>query len=401
MAIEGFRALDFTSYHTDELPPLLAAGRGALASRALGGLGSLALRISDGAAWTYKPAGTTVALVAGDADAETAIVLAHDAWEGLVHDYESAPGLLYSSRARCERGNALQLVLWEPALRALYQGRPVYDSEETLLDRTGRELDTAHVFRTADDPAEMSHFLRTTGYLHVRRVFGFDEIEALLREARELQTTATPGDGASWWGKKSDGKEVLCRITRAMTRPHLAKLYGEPRVERLAKLGEPDVTATFGEGDGVTVIYKNPGVREGLSDLPWHRDCGLGGHSVMCPRVIGSVYLTQANPGNGDLVFLPGSWKSTCGYMDPDVLPMRAVRVLAEPGDVTIHYGDVMHAAPPPQRSDRAEYRVSAVLDFSRPDFRIHSGGQSYNEQLHRSPDGQVEHLGAVVKRSK
>ena len=166
------------------------------------------------------------------------------------------------------------------------------------------------------------------------------------------------------------------------------------------QLGEPDAVACPGEGDGVTVMYKNPSAVEGLSDLPWHRDCGLGGHSLMCPRVIASVYLTPANEATGDLVFLPGSQRSSCGYMDPDVLPMRAVRVAAEPGDVTIHYSDVMHAAPPPARSDLAEYRISAVTDYSRPDVRNHRGLHSYNEQLHVSGDGRVEHLADLAKRS-
>ena len=331
----------------------------------------------------------------GDADAETVITLDPDVWEGLVHDYESAPGLLYSGRAHCARGDAIQLVLWEPALRALYQGRPAYDSDEILRDREGRELDTAHVFRASDDAAEMAHFLRTTGYLHVRRVFDRNEIEGFLEEARELKAEARPGDRASWWAKRADGKEILCRVTRGASKPRLATLFGDPRVLRLVQLAEPDALASLGEGDGVTVIYKNPGVTDGLSDLPWHRDCGLGGHSLMCPRLIGSIYLTAANPGAGDLVFLPGSWKSSCGYMDSPVLPMRAVRVTTEPGDLTIHYGDVMHAAPPPTRTDLAEYRVSAITDYSRPDTVNHRGMQSYNEQLHRGNDGQVEHLTA------
>lgn len=400
MAIEGFRTLDFAAYHRDELPGLLRAGRGTLAARALGMLGSLAFRIPDGTSWTYMPAGAGIAVIEGDAKADTVIALDTDCWEGLVHDYESVPGLLYSSRLQCVRGDAMQLVHWEPALRALYQGRPPYDSAEVLLDRDGRELDTAHVFRATDDPEEMAHFIHTTGYLVVRRVFDSEEIAALLSEARELRAAAVPGDSASWWAKDSEGRQVVCRITRSMSKPHLASLYGDPRLVRLARLAEPDANAVYGEGDGVTLIFKNPAIREGLSDLPWHRDCGLGGHAIMCPRLVGSVYLTAANSGSGELVFLPGSWKASCGYMDPVVMPMRAVRLSAEPGDVTIHYGDVMHAAPAPSRTNLGEYRISAVLDFSRPNVRIHRGERSYNEQLHTRTDGYVEHLDTVVKRT-
>ena len=399
MTVPGFRALDFVAYHRDELPGMLAAGRAELAGKALGSLGSLAFRVADDA-FTYEPAGASVRLIEGDDRAETVVALDAEAWEGLAHDYESAPGLLYSGRVRCTRGDALQLVLWEPALRALYQGRPVYDPNLTLRDRRGDELDTGHVFRACDDPGDMAHFLRTAGYLVVRRVFDRAEVAGFLREAYELHAEARPGDGASWWAKRGDGREILCRVTKGRTKPLLAALHGDPRVLRLVQLAEPDAVACTGEGDGVTIIYKNPRITEGLSDLPWHRDCGLGGHSIMCPRFIGSIYLTAANESTGDLVYLPGSWTTSSGYMDPIVLPMRAVRVSAEPGDVTIHYGDVMHAAPPPARGDLAEYRVSVVIDYSRPGVLNHRGLKSYNEQLHRGGDrGQVEHLTAVTRR--
>ena len=61
------------------------------------------------------------------------------------------------------------------------------------------------------------------------------------------------------------------------------------------------------EVNGVAVIWKRPGVSEGLGDLPWHRDCGLGGHAVQCPCMVSSIYLRPANAATGDLRFLPGS----------------------------------------------------------------------------------------------
>jgi hypothetical protein len=400
MPVEGFPAIDFDAYHADELPLRISSGRGALATTALTGLGSLAFRMPTGQAFTYRPAVTTVSVLEGDAGADTVIGLDLESWTGLVHDYESAPGLLYSGRARCVRGDAMEFVLWEPALRAIYGGRPVYDPDDRLRDRDGSELDVTRSFRPTDDAAVMSHFLGSAGYLVVRRVFDPTETSTLLRDARALRDEAFPGDGASWWAKDGRGRDLLCRVTSARRKPHLGSLYGEPRIARLVQLGEADAVACSGEGDGVTVIYKNPGAVEGLSDLPWHRDCGLGGHALMCPRVIASVYLTTADATTGDLAFLPGSHTSSCATMDPLVLPRRAVRIEAEPGDVTIHYSDVMHAAPPPARTDLAEYRISVVTDYSRPDVRNHRGLHSYNAQLHARGDGRVEHLADVAKRA-
>jgi len=392
--------LDFDAYHASELAAKVAAGRGQLASKALDGLGSLAFQLPDGSAWTYRPSGDTVTLERGEAAAGTLIAIDQESWEGLVHDYESAPGLLYASRVRCLRGDALELVLWEPALRALYQGRPIYDPDKPLLDRDGSKLDAARTFSPDDGVEDMRHFLRSTGYLVVRAVFDASEVATFAREAAELRAEAVRGDRLSWWSKNAEGEEILCRVTRGADKPALATLYGSPRLRRFVDMVAPDFVPRFGEGNGVTVIYKNPGVTEGLSDLPWHRDCGLGGHALMCPMLVCSTFLTPVHPDVGDLVFLPGSHRSSCGYMDPTFAPTNAVHVVAQPGDLSIHYSDVMHAAPPPRRNDLAEYRISAVTDFGRPDARTHRGGQSYNEVLHQRDDGQIEHLTAVAKRS-
>lgn len=400
MAVAGFQALSFDGFHEGELATKIAGGRGALAAKALDGLRSLAFRLPDGAAWTYRPVEGGVVLERGETGADTLIAIDHESWEGLVHDYESAPGLLYGSRVSCLRGDALQFVLWEPALRALYQGRPIYDPSKPLLERDGSALDPRRVFTSEDDPDDMRHFLRSAGYLVVRGVFAAGEVATFAREADELRAEAVKGDRLSWWSKNADGDEILCRVTRGADKPMLATLFGSPRIGRFVELVAPAFVPRFGEGNGVTVIYKNPGVTDGLSDLPWHRDCGLGGHALLCPMLICSTFLTPVNPDVGDLVFLPGSHRSSCGYMDPSIAPPNAVHVVAEPGDLTVHYSDVMHAAPPPKRSDLAQYRVSAVTDYGRADARNHRGEQSYNEILHQRDDGQIEHLASVARRT-
>src|SRR5207249_7651555 len=89
--------------------------------------------------------------------------------------------------------------------------------------------------------------------------------------------------------------------------PHLATLSADARLQRLKDLADESLVYRKGEGEGVTVIYKRPSMAEGLGDLPWHRDCGMGGHAVMCPILLASVYLTAATPETGELAMLPGS----------------------------------------------------------------------------------------------
>lgn len=401
MAIQGFDAIDFDAYHRELLPEQLAAGRGAEAAKSLPGAGALAIRLASGDAYTYTPEPGGVAVAAGDARAVTVVELDHEAWEGLVHDYESAAGLLYAGRVKCPRGQAMQLIAWEPALRAMYTGRPFFDPAEPLRDGAGRSLDPERSFAPHDDDRELSEFLRAAGYLCVRGLFSSEEAAGLLAEADALQREAVKGDRLSWWARRPDGEEICCRVTRAIDEPGLATLFGEPRLQRLADLADVGAKPRMGEGTGVTCIYKHPGVEAGLSDLPWHRDCGMGGHALMCPTLITSVFLTPASPETGQLRFLPGSARASCAFREAaDPSAPQGVGIRAQPGDVTIHYGDVMHAAPAPTARGLARYRVSATCNFGRPEFKPHTGAHSYNQVLHQREDGQIEHLAKVAGRA-
>ncbi len=401
MAIPGFDAIDFDDYHGAVLPALLDEGRGAQAAGALEGLGGLAFRLPSGAAWTYAPRPGGVDVRAGDDAAETIVEIEQEAWEGLVHDYESTAGLLYSSRVRCARGNGMQLVAWEPALRAMFVGRPVYDPAAPLHDEAGRRLDPTRTFTPDAADEEMSAFLRAAGFLVVRGLFSESEAAGFLEEADELRAEAEKGDKLSWWATQPDGEEICCRVTRAIDKPRLATLFGAPRLQRLADLAGSGAQPRHGEGTGVTCIYKHPGIQEGLADLPWHRDCGMGGHALMCPTLITSVFLSPASAETGQLRFLPGSARASVAHREStDAAGPRGVAIDARPGDVTIHYGDVMHAAPPPTGVGLGRYRVSATCNFGRPDFAPHTGEHSYNQVLHQREDGQIEHLAKVAGRA-
>ena len=401
---DPFEPLDFHRFHREELPERLRFGNGALAAPGARGLGSLAFRLPSGDAYSYVPRPDTIDVVEGDALADTVIEVEAELWRNLVHELDTAPGLLYGGRARCPRGKALRWLAWEPALRAMWSGRPVYDPDLVRLeDRRGQPLDPARVFGADDERAELAHFLRAAGYLFVRGVFDAAEVANLWAEAEELAREAVPGDKLSWWGKAASGESVLTRVTRAAARPSLAAIVRDPRILALKDLSDESLEHRLPPSaeEGVTVIWKRPLLREGLGDLPWHRDCGMGGHAVMCPTLVVSTYLTPSTPETGELRMLPGSWRQGCGPIDArHPRAPRGVSFAAQPGDVSLHYGDTMHAAPPPTRDDLDGYRVSAIVGFARPGARPHRG-RHYNEVLHRREDGQVEHLARVAERER
>jgi phytanoyl-CoA dioxygenase PhyH len=397
----GFSAIDFVQFHREDLPAMVAAGRQHLAAHAAAGLASIALRLPDGPAYTYRPRDSGVDVTLGDDTADTVIEMDLESWQGLVHELEAPAGLLYARRARCVRGNPMDLMAWESALRALYNGRPPYDpAHQTLHARNGSALDSQATFTLSSDREEMAHFLHAAGYLFVRDVFRAAEIATFLEEAQQLGREARHGDKLSWWGKNAAGDDVLCRVTRGVAKAHLATLPSDPRLHELKNLGDESLVYKKGEGEGVTVIFKRPNMRAGLGDLPWHRDCGMGGHAVMCPILLISVYLTAATPQTGELAMLPGSHRASFNAHDPrGDQTAHAAHFSARPGDVSVHYSDTVHAAPPPADPQGDSYRISAVVSFARPDARHHRGEGSYNDVLHQRADGQIEHLETLAKR--
>src|SRR5581483_8885448 len=317
-------------------------GRAALVAGDVATLPSLALRIDDRRSFTYRPGDGVISIDPGDERAATVIAIDVDDWCGLVHELEAPAGLVYGGRIRAVRGAAADLMAWESTLRALYTGRPPYRPEALdLRDRDGRPLDVQRAFDPAGERADMAHFLATAGYLFVRGVFSADEASRLLSEAIALRAEARPGDKLSWWGTNAAGEEVLTRVTRANAMPALGALPSDPRVLDLVALAERPLVHTRGEGQGVTAIYKQPEMsKSGLSDLPWHRDCGMGGHAVMCPRLLVSIYLREATPETGELAMLPGSHRAAFNAHDRGIDPWRhAARFAARPGDVSLHYG--------------------------------------------------------------
>src|SRR3954469_2005074 len=134
--------VDFESYHRRQLPGLIDGGRGAMAFGDVADLGALGLRLgAEGPAFTYVPSDGTIEVVDGADAARTTVVIDQESWNGLVADLETSPGLLYGGRAHAEHGNILRFVEWEPALRALYHGRPIFDpAASDLRDRDGAPL---------------------------------------------------------------------------------------------------------------------------------------------------------------------------------------------------------------------------------------------------------------------
>jgi ectoine hydroxylase-related dioxygenase (phytanoyl-CoA dioxygenase family) len=369
------------------VPELLAAGQGVAAARDIGDGRSLALRCTGAGAYTYRAAAGDMVVEVGD-DADVVIELTADAFDDLVTEAWSVFGLLYADRVLLQSGDFNAFARWEAPLQALWFGRPIYGAD-TIAGLEG--LDVPRSFQLGDPDDELRRFLSAAGFLVLRAVFRPDEIAALNAVVAEELAKAAPGDGTSWWAKRSDGEEVCCRLTYLAQRsPVIARLADDPRMARIAALADPQLLPCTDRLDGTGVVIKHPSVVAGLSDLPWHRDCGIGGHRVLCPGLNVGIQLDRADAANGQLHFLAGSHHHAAQQAPPPAGDVPTLAVNAEPGDVTVHYSHVLHAAPAP--SSPTAGRKALYVGFHLPAaFDVIAENEAYNDVLVRRDAGRVK----------
>lgn len=358
------------------------------AARDLAPTGAITFLVGDDAV-TYAVDGTTIHIDEGPAGHGDAVVrLSRQAWDDMIGQVRTVINLLLSGDLAFERGGFEQLADWDPILRYLHAGIPPYDPART--DLQGR--DPLATFPLDADDAELAAQLETMGYLHVKGVFSADEIAAADREIDRLAAEARPGDDRSWWVTGENGDEVLCRLVYATLRsPVLAALERDPRVRRLGTLIDPALRAAPDRMEGSAVLLKVPGKTSGLSNIPWHQDCGMGGHAIMCPTLSVGIQITGSDSSTGNLQVIPGSHGQAIHYRwEQRLQQVPVVSIDTAPGDVTVHVQDLMHASPRP--TGEGGRRTMYVTHYP-PRLWQHIGpGQAYND-LVRNRTQQVARL--------
>ena len=341
------RHVDPVAFHRDEVPSLLAVN-GEVAGRAFraSGLDSIVIA-ADGAAFTWAlDGGGALSVRAGD-EGRARADLPHDWFEDIVNDVRSTVALMIAGEPVMTRGSIVHLIAWEPVLRALIDGRPAY--EPGLVAFTGLDgapLDLDRSFSLDDDADEIRHFLAEAGFLHLRGVFSPDEVAHLSDETDRWRAQMSDGDERAWYAAVGD-ERVCVRVTGLRDGD-----IDVPLAERLAPIG-----ALTGDGHryyGTDLLVKPVGVTEGISDLPWHKDCALGMHSYRCRSVTCGVSVTPSGDGNGALGVVAGSHRVNIPLFDLSAeidLPLRYLAT--EPGDVTVHLSCTLHCSTPPRVSER------------------------------------------------
>jgi hypothetical protein len=400
---DRFGDVDFDRFHRDELPALLDVCRPLFSDSDLAVVQPLAFRLDDGRSYTYVPTGRSFSVEPGIDRAHSVVEMAYEPWRAFRWELRSSFALLYAQELAVTRGSFGQLVRWEPALRGAFDGQQTYDVDDPppVLDANGQDLDVGRTFTLDEPEEELADFLGRAGYLHLRHVMEPDEIKALRQDVVTAVAQARPDDRRSWW-TVADGHEVCSRVNYLNDQSErVASLGADDRFLRIGRLGGPDLRDAPDRLDGNGVVIKVPGATEGLADLPWHRDCGMGGHPVKCPMLNVGIQLDPATAESGQLQMIPGSHLGTSrlpGPRESEQLPV--VALTTEPGDVTVHFGHTLHAAPPPTDPEATGRRALYLSLVPPMTFEMIGPGQGYNDVLFTSDAGRVQHVDRLRRRA-
>ncbi len=338
----------------DDLFPEAIERNAALAARGVlyKGLPPLGLTV-EGKTLTLREQNGRLELEEGASDHGAIAELGADALSDLVQDWKTTMGLSMNSQVEITQGEFSDWVGWEPVFRALFDGRPVHEAGAIdFKNSDGSALDLGRSFDLDDDRDEIAYFLQEAGFLHVRNVFTEEEMAAVSADLDAALSRAEPDDGASWWGGDTTGAKQPVRVLffHEKSEALRALLYDE-RFQWIGKLTGDDHN---GAEMGAEGLIKPLDIQTGLSDLPWHKDCGQGGHSYYCNGLTTGISVTGADRRSGALGVVPGSHRAnvqTAGK--DDSLDMAAIKLETKTGDVTVHCSDTLHRAHRPTERPR------------------------------------------------
>ena len=119
--------LDFDQFHHELASRTESARR--IAGPLRSSLAPIAFRLPDGRAYTIGADTTAFWVRASVDDAATVVELSEDDWRAFATERFTRYGLLYNGRISFASGSFEELCHWEPPLRALFHGRPVYQPQ--------------------------------------------------------------------------------------------------------------------------------------------------------------------------------------------------------------------------------------------------------------------------------
>jgi hypothetical protein len=338
--------------------PALVERHGELAGAGLRALGGrpLTLEAPQGV-WTLAAPDGTLAVRTGPVDGAVVIELDATQFSDWSQQLRTFNAMSVAHEVRMHHGSDRQLQIWDAVWVALLEGWPAVTSDLDFRDRGGDPLDLDRVFTPDDDPTDTAHFLREAGYLHLRDWLDPSAMATIADDIDRALPSYAEGDGRSWWAGLADGSRRCVRLQHFVEHsPTTAELLASDRWDTLRRVlaGDDDLVQAPIEGNCIEALVKPLGVVEGISDVPWHRDCNFGRHAYGCSSTTIGISVTAANATSGQLRVVAGSHRVAMPPLfasDESYLPV--VPVPTETGDLTVHLSCTLHEAMPPLERER------------------------------------------------
>ncbi|MEE3331992.1 MAG: phytanoyl-CoA dioxygenase family protein [Myxococcota bacterium] len=392
----GFPAVDFDEFHRVELPRRLREGKSDEIAWDVEGVAPLGIQLADReSAYSFVSRDGAIEVVAGIVDDAATVleIIDHESWIDYLHEFRTRTGLLYSQAVQFLRGDFDSWDAWDPAIRCMYSGREIYNpSALDFRDLEGRPLDLTRRFDLSDSADEMSHFLRTTGYLVVRRAFDPEFLAQLSDEVDRIASEAVEGELTSWWAENPDGRRFPYRLTYLSDKSKVIDgLYTHPRVTELIALAKEDVRPVPDRIEGILAVIKASGLEAGatgFANLPFHSDCGFGACHLTCPCVLVGVQLDAMSERSSQLRMMAGTHGKSVHNRARDHERYPIVTLETEPGDATVHYGCGLHAGPAPTGPEPR--RTLYVQHYGPGTFDLIGPYQGYNQIMPGYGKGEI-----------
>jgi hypothetical protein len=348
------RNVDVGAFFGEELPALIAE-RFDLAADGAAELGVEPFTIAT-------PSGTfTLALehstldVRASADGAALVELSDGDVADIVNDLKTPMTFLTAGTLRMPRGNLGDFLDWWVVLRSLIDGRPVHSrGAVTFENRDGSPLDLHRAFTPADADEEIAAFLGEAGFLHLRGWFDAATMSEISADMDRALPSYARDDGRSWWAKTANGDDRCVRMEYFHEHSErVRELLASERFLRIGRLVEGDYVART-VGNCIEALVKPIGVVEGISDVPWHKDCSLGMHSYRCCGLTCGISVTGADARSGQLRVVAGSHRA---LVQPAFVrsssDLPVIDLPTETGDVTVHCSCTLHMSQPPVERER------------------------------------------------
>ena len=362
------KQIELEAWIENQLPLLLEQNSAiAFEGAELLGCRPLGIRVSE-KSFTLIPSNGHIKMNKGLDNAAVVVDMDEISFSDLVQDIQTPQSLATAKVIDLPLRDHFRFLKWWPVIRAIIDGRPVHKPGDIdFVEQDGSPLDLNRSFTLEDSNKDISWFLSQTGFLHLEGWWSQDLMHEIYTDIDNSIKKYQRGDGRSWWAKTKDGKDHCVRLQYFQEHSEtVKKLLNDEKHKRIASLPGDGHTLEWNGSNQQNVIealVKPIGIVEGISDLPWHKDCSLGRHSYDCSSITVGISVTGADDKSGQLAVVAGSHRANLqpNFIHP-YLDLPVVALPTKTGDVTVHLSCTLHMSHPPIERERRVMYTSFSL---------------------------------------